>query len=339
MKDSDHFATEHMDSLSPDVSIILVNWNTRALTLECIESVRKNTTGISYEIIVVDNASSDDSVAALKAIQGVQLILNSTNEGFAQANNRAMRIAKGRAWLLLNTDTIVLPDVIHTCYGLLLSDPLIGMVSCQLLNADRSLQRSCAKFPRVLTPLLGRNAIHSLLPRWKKKSPRFASAYSNAEHGNLMFPNYVMGAFMLVRPEAVADCGPLDERFFMYYEDMEWCYRFWNRGWRIAYTPEVAIIHLGGSSSRKVPELTVKRQVASILLFWEIHMPETRNLYLLSEFIGCIIEAAILRLFFFQRFLGSGERNYSPLLKIKILWAEILRLRQKDTVNRFVIPK
>jgi GT2 family glycosyltransferase len=313
-------AIEQMDSSSPDVSIILVNWNTCALTLECIESIRKNTTGVSYEIIVVDNASSDDSVVALKSIPGVHLIANSTNEGFARANNLAMKIAKGKAWLLLNTDTIILDDVIKACCDLLWSAPSVGMVGCKMLNANLSLQPSCFKFLKILAPLLGREALVSRIKRWRQRSPYFAWRYSDAEHLHRLSPDWIMGAFMLIKPTAASACGLLDERFFMYAEDMEWCYRFRKNGWHIVYTPDCSIIHLGGSSSSAVPEDTVRRRVAGLNLFFKIHRPWARRLYLAAELLGLLLVSMVASTVYRRRFLAQPHLQQLRSLKIQEIW-------------------
>jgi len=325
MKDQYHPAIESVDNPSLDVSIILVNWNTREIILQCLDSIRKHTTGISYEIIVVDNGSTDGSVAALQSLSDVHLIANPIGEGFARANNRAMKIAKGRAWLLINQDTILLGNVIKTCTDLLWSDPSIGMVGCKLLNADGSLQHSCAKYPRLLTPLLGRYSLVSHVPGLKNKSPRFARMYSSAEHEKPMFPEWIMGAFMLVRPEAVAQCGPLEERLFLYSEDMEWGYRFWKHGWKVAYTPEMAIIHLGGYSVRKLPEETLRRNIESLSIYLAIHQPAMRRPYLLSEILSVFIEAVLFNTVFRKGGFTSKNVNRSRRLRIKLLWAEVCR--------------
>lgn len=299
------------------ISIIIVNWNTRRITLKCINSVIENTT-IPYEIIVIDNCSTDGSQEALENMSLVKLIKNDANVGFAKANNQGMLVALGDVILLLNSDTIILGNAIDESYRILKSDPSVAMVGCKLLNGDMSLQRSCSFFPSLLTPILGKQIVSKIRNKYFSfLSTRFDSAYLDEDHDKLLFPDWIMGAFMMVRKEAVDQVGMLDEDYFMYDEDMDWCYRFKKRGWAIQYNPDSFIIHLGGASSSVVPTKTLVRHVASKLMyFYKHHGAMASRLYALSSLIGFTLEV-IIRLMTF-RFKTKEQRLVMQMVLIKL---------------------
>jgi len=274
------------------ISIIIVNWNTVNLTTQCIESIRKHCLGFDYEVILVDNASTDGSGEFFSTIPQIRFIQNQHNIGFAKANNIGMKNARGDVLLLLNSDTIILDDSIQRSYHYLLSHSEVAMVGCRLLNEDRTLQRSCSNYPCLLTPILGRH----LFVRFMRKafpdlSFKFASAYLDIDHEFVLSPDWIMGAFMMVRREAIDQVGVLDEDYFMYAEDMDWCYRFKKSGWKIQYIPEPAIVHLGGGSSVAVPRRTLARNTASQLMyFYKHHGLLASRLYALTSIIGLLSE-------------------------------------------------
>jgi len=252
-----------------DVSIILVNWNTRELLRNCINSLYRNMRNSSFEIIVVDNASSDGSVDMLKLEFGdVQVIANSENRGFATANNQGMLTSKGRYILLLNSDTIVLDASIDKAVAFADSYKDAAVVGCRVLNADRTLQPTCFMFPSILNMLLSVSYLYKLFP-----SSRFFGRERMTwwKRGDIRKVDVVTGCFMLVRCEAIEEVGMLDERFFMYAEETDWCYRFKQSGWKIMFTPASTIIHLGGQSSRKVRAEMLIRLRLSILQFINKH--------------------------------------------------------------------
>jgi len=252
-----------------DVSIIIVSWNTRQITCECIGSICEQTSELKYEIIVIDNASTDNSAAMVKAeFPKVALIENSENRGFAAANNQGITIAKGRYVLLLNSDTIVLNNAIAKAVAFADAHPEAAVVGCKVLNPDETLQSTCFMFPSILNMFLSTTYFYKLFP----KSKFFGREQMTWWYRNdVREVDVVTGCFMLVRREAIEQVGMMDEQFFIYAEETDWCYRFKQAGWKIVFTPDAQIIHFGGGSSKqKQSEMTLQLR-QSILLFMKKH--------------------------------------------------------------------
>lgn len=252
-----------------DVSIIIVNWNTEDYLRTCLRSVFDATEGIPFEVIVVDNASSDSSVAMVeREFPQVRLVANSDNKGFAAANNQGMARAKGRYILLLNSDTMVLDDVIAAALCYADAHEEAAVVGCRVLNADGSLQPTCFMYPSLLNMLLSSSYLYKLLPRSRFFGRERMTWW---DRNDIRDVDVVTGCFMLVRREAIERVGRMDERFHMYGEETDWCYRFKQAGWRVVFTPAGQIVHYGGASSRQRPaEMTLQLR-GSILLFLRKH--------------------------------------------------------------------
>jgi hypothetical protein len=228
-----------------EISVIYVNWNTSALILESIASVKNTLIDIDYDIWVVDNASSDDSVMMLQAVYPeIHLIKNRNNVGFARANNQAMQAARGRYFLLINTDAFVTPGAITQMYNLAQGQPNAGIVGAKLFNPDGSFQASFVDFPNVFQEFLmitslGRRFYGQAFPNHAPKPDELAQKV-----------DYVQGACMLVRQQAYERVGGLDEGYFMYSEEVDWCFSMHQAGWDVWYQPSANIIHVGGASSK-----------------------------------------------------------------------------------------
>lgn len=230
-----------------DLSIVIINWNTRDLLAQCLRSVYRTTSGLDFEIIVVDNASSDGSIAMVKEqFPHVHVIANAENMGFVRANNQALACCQGRYVLLLNSDTQVLPGSLYKTVQFMDAHPRAGMVGVRLLNPDGTFQASYTPFPTLWREFL----ILSGLGRWLVR-PTFPSYGPQVERGAQRINGYLEGAYLMARREAVEEIGGLDERIFMYAEDVDWCYRFHRAGWEVWYLPDAPIIHYGGQSSKK----------------------------------------------------------------------------------------
>jgi N-acetylglucosaminyl-diphospho-decaprenol L-rhamnosyltransferase len=233
--------------MTPDVSIIVINWNTCALLIQCLRSIRDTVGDLSHDVIVVDNASEDDSVEAVRCeFPRVRLIQNAENAGFVRANNQAIHISQGRYMLLLNSDTHVLPGSLDKIVRFMDGHPNAGIAGVRLLNPDGSFQASYTPFPAFWQELL----ILSGLGRWLIR-PTFPSCGPEIKKGAQKIRGYVEGACLMARSEAVDQIGELDERIFMYAEEVDWCYRFHQAGWEVWYLPDAPIIHYGGQSSKK----------------------------------------------------------------------------------------
>jgi GT2 family glycosyltransferase len=234
---------------APDISIIIVSYNTREMTLDCLRSLYANMGALSCEVFLVDNASADGSVDAIRsAFPTVNIIANARNVGFGAANNQAMATAKGRYFLLLNSDAFLKPVALPQLYHNLESNPATGVVGPRLLNADGSLQISCFRYPSPTRAWLENLGISSLF----RSHPKIGD-YRRWPHDTERAVDWVIGACLLVRRKVYEKVGGFDERFFMYAEETDWQARIRDAGWTIAFTPTAEVTHLGGASGKEQP--------------------------------------------------------------------------------------
>ncbi|MBY0118894.1 glycosyltransferase family 2 protein [Paenibacillus xylanexedens] len=260
-----------------DVSIIIVNYNTRQLTLDCLASVYASQTSYQYEVIVIDNASHDGSVEAIRdAYPEIQLITNRDNTGFAVANNRGMELAKGRYILLLNSDTVVQPDTLHTMIYFMDRHPEMGASGCKVILPDGSLDKACKRgFPTPSASFYYAFGISRLFP----DRPKFNQYQLGHLSPDDEYPvDCLVGAFMLVRRETIDQVGGLDETFFMYGEDIDWCYRIKEAGWGIFYYPRTYIVHYKGGSARRKPLKITYEFHRAMWVFHRKHYAKKYNL-------------------------------------------------------------
>ncbi len=232
-----------------DLSVIIVNWNVRDLLRSCLLSLSSTPSPLcSLETILVDNASSDDSVEMVRGeFPSVQLIVNAENRGFPAANNQGLAVAQGRYVLLLNPDTEVLGSALATLVAYADAHPDVGVVGPQLLNPDGSVQSSRRRFPTLATALFESTWLQPLAPH------RLLQRYYLLDQPDdaTLAVDWVDGAALLARRAAIAQVGPLDENFFMYSEELDWCRRFRQAGWRVVYLPTAQIVHHRGKSSEQ----------------------------------------------------------------------------------------
>lgn len=242
------------------LSIIIVNWNTRNLLVSCLHSLRL-AAHPDWEAIVVDNASTDDSVVVVQAnFPTVHLIVNSTNSGFGAANNQGIRACRGAFVLLLNSDTEMRSGALETLLAFMTAHPDAGAVGPRLLRLDGSAQPFAFGNDPTLRYLLARGA-NALL----RKRP-----LHNWATPDIQRVDWVSGACMLVRRAAIEEVGLLDEKIFMYFEDNDWCLRFRKAGWNVYYCPQAEILHLGGQSMKKSPTAQVTYH-ESLCYFYQKH--------------------------------------------------------------------
>jgi GT2 family glycosyltransferase len=271
-----------------DVSIVLVSWNTRELLLGCLDSLPAAIGALRADIWVVDNGSSDGSVAAARswsrpamvgpAIQA-HVVENTRNVGFAAANNQAIVSCFGRYILLLNSDTVALPGSIERLVRFADARPAAGVVGAMLLNPDNSFQGSFANFPSLHSELLSATGIGSrLFGRWyPNDGPRRSQVARRVD--------YVQGACMLARRTAVDRVGLLDENYFMYNEETDWCLRMRRAGWETWYAPDAQIVHYGGQSTRQVRHAMVQALYRSKVRFFRKHYGPTHAAILQAAFV------------------------------------------------------
>lgn len=254
----------------PEVSVIIVNWNTRDLLRGCLASVMAQT-AISHEIIVIDNASSDASCAMVQvAFPDVTLIANTVNEGFAAANNQGLAVARGRNVLLLNPDTVVLDGAIDRMLGWLDAHPDVGCVGCQVLEGPGVIQRTCFADPSPKNLLITETGLQRLA-RW---IPAFGQPwYIGWDRRSERAVDVVSGMFMLVPRTVLENVGQLDEAFFVYAEEADWCRRIRKAGWRCVFAPVAQIIHLdgGGKSTAQIHSKMYVQMQKSHLIYARKH--------------------------------------------------------------------
>lgn len=256
------------------LTVIIVNWNTKDLLISCIKSIFGQGE-LEVEVIVVDNGSTDGSVEAVSAMFGerVFIIKNTENAGFAKANNRGIKKANGRFVLLLNSDTVVKKGTLSGMVSWMDRNPSFGVSTCQLLNSDGSIQETGGYFPTIGRvfgwmfflddlPIKLFKPIHPHAPGFYTKD-----AFYTSEHEM----DWVTGAFFLIRREVFENVGYLDENFFMYAEEMEYCFRIKKAGFKIGYVPSVSIIHFGKKSSTTGSSGAILGEYKGLKYFYSKH--------------------------------------------------------------------
>lgn len=234
----------------PDIAILIVSWNVRELLLGCLHALPEAVgDGYSYEVILVDNASSDGTVEAVrKAFPQVRIIANRENRGFTGGNNQALAVTQARYLFLLNPDTQPLSHSIATLARYLDDHPQVGMVGPRLWYGDGSPQPSRRRFPSLYTLFTESTIVQHYLPQL----PLFAQyIMADTPDDVPQEVDWLVGAAIMVRREVYEQIGGLDEGFFMYSEELDWCHRAKDAGWRIAYQPAAEIIHFEGKSSEQ----------------------------------------------------------------------------------------
>ena len=236
-----------MSSVTPLVSVVVVSFNTREMTLECLRTARAATAGLPTEFLVVDNASTDGSAEAVRReFPTVAVIANAENVGFGAANNQAMARAHGEFFLLLNTDAFPDPRAVGTLLDFLRTHPEVGVVGPRLRYADGTPQPSCHRFP---TP--GRAWLENLgLARCFANNPRLDDL-TRWDHATERRVDFVIGACLLVRRRVFQAVGGFDERFFLYSEETDWQRRIRAADWQVAFTPAATVTHLAGGSGAR----------------------------------------------------------------------------------------
>ena len=232
-----------------DVSIIIVNYNTCKLTLQCIASIYQQTKGISFEVIVVDNDSSDGSADKIAAqFPGVNLIRSKTNTGFGKANNLGARQAKGKYLFLLNSDTVLIENTVKVQKDFLAQTKgqKIGVIGCNMLDANRQPITSYGNFPSIFQELFEYGFSKIFRDYYKSKVSIAVTDNSKA----MKEVDYIIGAAMFFEKDTFNAFGGFDEDFFLYFEETEFCYRMAGLGYKVIWNPDTAIIHYVSASGK-----------------------------------------------------------------------------------------
>jgi GT2 family glycosyltransferase len=251
----------------PNLSIIIVNWNVKELLRNCLKSIYAQTKAISFEVFVVDNASSDGSVEMVEEeFPQVKLIKNEENLGFAKANNQGIRQSTGKYILLLNPDTIVVDDALVNMVLFMDARRDIGAVGPRILNPDNTVQLTCGRyFPTPLTELWDLTRLSYLFP----KSRIFGRSLMGFwPHHDTREVDLLSGACMMVRREAIEQTGLMDEDFFLFAEEADWCYRIKKNGWKIYLNADAEVIHFLGQSVKLSSANTALESRKSTYLFF-----------------------------------------------------------------------
>jgi GT2 family glycosyltransferase len=231
------------------LSIVIVNYNTERLLKGCLESVYAGANGTPLDIWVVDNHSRDGSVAMLKSLfPTVRVIENDANVGFSRANNLVVAQSRSDYILLLNPDTVILEDAIERMVRFMDAHPEAGIAGCKVLNRDGTLQLACRR--RIPTPEVAfyrLTGLSKLFPQ-SRIMAKYNMTYESPDRMHEV--DAVSGAFLMIRRQVVEKIGLLDERFFMYGEELDWCLRAKRAGWAVLYYPDAQILHYKGESTK-----------------------------------------------------------------------------------------
>lgn len=249
-----------------DVSVIVVNYNTAHLLAEMFGALEKSRGDLSLQVIVIDNASRDDSVAVMRRDHpDVQLIVNDKNVGFGRANNQALPFLTGRHVLLLNTDAFVAADTLTKTVAHMDEHPEVGVLGVRLVGRDGELQPSCRYSPTLLNVFLSRTGLKRFFPGLRMVDDM---AW---DHAAVRECDWVPGCYYLVRREVIDQVGLFDPRYFLYYEEVDHCRHAQQAGWKIVYYPYTSVVHIGGESAKSVSEITsAGRQISALQIESEL---------------------------------------------------------------------
>lgn len=251
------------------VSVIIVSWNAKDYLAKCLDSLAANPGRHALEVIVVDNDSSDGSPELVQErYPTTRLIRSGANLGFAKANNIGLAASRGDVLMLVNSDVEVLPGCIDGLVEHLRSDRSLGMVGPRIIGGDGLLQRSCRSFPTLWNMFCRALGLDSVLGRYKLFSGYSMRYWSQLDTRHV---DILTGCFWAVTREAYEDVGGLDEGFFIYGEDMDWCKRFWLKGRKLTFLSTTRAIHYGGGSSRNAPIRFFLEKQKADLQYWRKH--------------------------------------------------------------------
>ena len=233
-----------------NVSAVIVNWNSGAALRECLDCLVDRTACRFLNIVVVDNASSDGSQSAAQRFPGVVLVQNDENRGFASGVNQGLAVARGDVVLVLNPDVVLTPSTVPALVEFVTRRADVAVVGPKLVNPDGSVQGSARRAPSAWTGLFGRSTpLTKLMPNNPFSRRELPGLWNGGREP--VEVDWLAGACLLVRREAVNQVGVMDERFFLFFEDADWCIRFRQAGWKVYYCPEAEAMHTVGQSRRR----------------------------------------------------------------------------------------
>jgi hypothetical protein len=243
-----------------EISTIIVSYNTAHLLTKAVSALQAASDGFETEVFIVDNASSDGSVAVIQRnYPQYKLIVNDSNVGFGRANNQALSFATGQYILLLNTDAFVSPDTLRKTIAYMEANPRCGILGVRLEGRDGELQPSARYFPTPLSHFIHRTGMH----RWFKNVQLVDDM--GWDHSTVRHCDWVVGCFYLVRRELIEQVGLFDPRYFLYFEEVDHCFAAKRAGWDVVFYPYTTVVHLGGESAKSSGEITKNgRQISAL---------------------------------------------------------------------------
>ncbi len=288
------------------LSIIIVNYNAEKFLKDCIKSIYTETKGISFDIWVVDNASCDNSVQMVKeCFPEVKLIENTQNVGFAKANNMAVSKSEADYVLLLNPDTLILGNAVEKMVEFMDKNPQVGISGCKVLNKDGTLQFACRRsIPTPKVAFFRLAGLSKLFPN-SRIMAKYNLTYLDPDKSSEV--DSVSGSFLMIRREVIDSIGLLDEQFFMYGEELDWCLRAKKAGWKVMYWPYAEIIHYKGECTRFNSRRATFEFYRSMYLFHRKHFARHYSCVVNSViYIGIILKAIISgKTFLFSSKVGA----------------------------------
>lgn len=317
--------------MQPELSILIVNWNAGNLLSRCVETIINSMPQTSYEVVVIDNASEDQSLellcaneeaAALLSNQQLRIVRNSENRGFASANNQGFALTKTPFVFLLNPDTEVRAGTIDTLMTTIRSDGRIGACGPKIVNPDGSAQITVFHNPpRAWLTILSQLQLYRIFPRRLRGELLLADHW---DHSRKRQVPMLIGAAILARREMITAAGGFDERFHMYAEDSEWCLRMTRLGWKLIFDPAAVILHHGGqSASKRWSRLETERVKLEAAYTFQAQVLPRRRLFANQLANYLILSAQVAR----RRFRGIQP----PLLELQ---KEIYRENLKRSLGR-----
>ena len=295
-----------------DLSVIIINWNTKKLLDQCLSSVFKHTKDLKFEVIVVDNNSQDSSQALVeKKFPKTKLILNKDNLGFTKANNQGIKVAKGKYILLLNSDTYLIENSFKKIIKRAQKLKNLGALGPQLLNDDKSIQQSVGFFPNLPQVFFWMTFIDDL-PGGQLLKPYHVDHDSFYQKEREV--DWLTAAAILVSQKVVEEVGGLDEKIFMYGEEVEWCHRIKKAGFEVFFSPVTKIVHIGRGSSQKIPTAAFIGEYKAVLYFYQKYRSRI-SLQIARVFlkIGALLRIAVFSI------LGRKELSKSYVEALKVV--------------------
>lgn len=305
------------------ISIVIVSFNTQELTMKCLTSIYEYTKDVTFEVIVVDNNSQDDSVKLIKQrFENVQLIECDTNLGFSKANNLAVKKAKGQYIALINSDIELTENTFYKLYGIMEEDTSIGIAGPKTVDKNGGFDVTVAKIPSLWNTFCDAFYFHRVF-----SSVKFCgSTLCILPDTNRFYVEVMYGCFWFIRKTALDDVGLLDESFFFYAEDIDFSKRFYLKKWNILYCMDLSVIHYGAASTKKQTNKFSKQMEKADLQYWKKHHTFFQvSIYVVLKVIYHVIGTFLwLPYLFKNKEISMNARNK---IKSKLIKARYLMFR------------